>query len=502
MDYLKYVQEQFNYNGNEEICVEERMKTVVMKFSVLASDLPGFETIREVITRFPSRDRVELFMLGESENNFSIESGSMKTDVDYIEFLDYLDTNENVSVTLQIMKSIDQNKFSVYCFEKFCEDLNSLQISEVMKGFTLLLSGNDHLFFQVLDKEIFFYTETMAFSSSDQTINWEMDKREQRLKQCREVSGFIHQNIYSVIPEDFHIQVDYPGNPLTILFGRVSTILSLSYLATTGSIVAEELRIQVTGQRNIDYTLQLDQVAENGELYKIYRWIFTDGNPIDKALLARNSISAHCRYTQIDQLDGKTLASIQSNYGLYLKDNVAKYIELTNAMAGFIKEATSGVGDCISQLLNHLKTNLIAMLSFLFTVALANTVSDQPIDNIFTKDITWIMYLVLAGSVVYYLISITEVRYAQRKLCEQYYELVEHYRGILLEDEIKHITGNGAILEKAKKSLMKGMWIWSLVWISILLVAFVMIDCVGNGPHLLQAVLASVNDWFVLHGTV
>lgn len=500
MDYLKYVQEQFHYDGDAEIC--EQMKRVVVNFSILASDLPGFDSIREVMTRFPDRDKIEIFLLGESENSFSIKSGSMRTDEDYTDFLDYLDANEKVSVILEITKTIDQNQFSVYCFEKFCEDLNRLQISEVMTGFTHLLSGNDHLFFQVFDKDVFFQTGTMVFSSSAKTINWELEKRAQRLDQCRTVSGFADQNIYSVIPEDFHIHVDAPNSLLTVLFGRICTALSLAYLATTSSIAAEELRIQIAGQGNIEYMFQLDQVAENENLYKIYRWIFTDGNPIDKALLARNSISAHCRYTQIDQLDGKTLASIQSNYGLYLKDNVAKYIELTNAMAGFIKEATSGVGDCISQLLNHLKTNLIAMLSFLFTVALANAVSDQPLDNIFTEDITWIMYLVLVGSLIYFAMSVIEVRYAQRKLCEQHNDLVDHYRGILSEEEINHITGNGKMLEKAKKSLAKGMLIWSVVWICILLAAFVMIDCIGNGPHILKTVFTAVNNWFISLGQV
>ena len=498
MDYLKYVQEQFHHDGDAEIC--EQMKRVVVKFSVLASDLPGFDTIRAVMTSFPDRDKVDIFLLSESENSFSIQSGSMKTDEDYTGFLDYLDANEKVSVILEITKTIDQNQFSVYCFEKFCEDLNNLQISEVMMGFAHLLSGNDHLFFQVFNKDIFLQTETMVFSSSERTINWKLEKRAQRLNQCRTVSGFADQNIYSVIPEDFHIHVDDPSRLLTVLFGRICTALSLAYLATTSSITAEELRIQIAGQGNVEYMFQLDQVAQNENLYKIYRWIFTDGNPIDKALLARNSISAHCRYTQIDQLDGKTLASIQSNYGLYLKDNVVKYIELTNAMAGFIKEATSGVGDCISQLLNHLKTNLIAMLSFLFTVALANAVSDQPLDNIFTEDITWIMYLVLVGSLIYFAMSVIEVRYAQRKLCEQYNDLVNHYRGILSEEEINHITGNGKMLEKAKKSLAKGMLIWSVVWICMLLAAFIMIDCIGKGPHLLRTIFTAVKNWFVSLG--
>ena len=497
MDFLKQVQELFHFSSDTKNHIEDRMNNVVMQFSVLASDLPGFDGLKQMVDGFPDRDKVEIFLEGESENSFSIESGSTKSAGDYISFTTQLETDEEVAVTLQVTKSIEQNVFSVYCFEKFCQDLNSLPISKVLEGFSQLLTGIDHLYFQVFDTEVFFKTGTMAFSSGDQTICWELPGRDARLGRCREVSGFIHQNIYSVIPEDFHIQVDYSGNPVTFLFGKVCTALSLAYLATTSSIVAEELRVQITGQRNVDHAVLLCNVAENKELYKIYRWIFTDGNAIDKALLARNSISAHCKYTPISKLDGKTLSSIQSNYNLYLKDNVAKYIELTNAMANFIKESTSGVGDCISQLLNHLKTNLLAMLSFVFTVALANAVSDQPLDHIFTCEITWIMYLVLAGSLVYFIISIAEVLYAKSKLCEQYEDLIEHYKRVLSEDDINHITDNGKMLAKAKKSLKNGMWLWSIVWIVILVAAFVLIDCIGDGPHLLQTLVSSINDWFV-----
>ena len=87
MDYLKYVQEQFHYDGDAEI--SERMRIVVMKFAVPASDLPGIDRIREVVNGFPDRDQVEIFLFGESENSFSIRSGSMKTDEEYADFSDY-----------------------------------------------------------------------------------------------------------------------------------------------------------------------------------------------------------------------------------------------------------------------------------------------------------------------------------------------------------------------------------------------------------------------------
>ena len=315
------------------------------------------------------------------------------------------------------------------------------------------------------------------------------------LDECRNVSCFYHQTIYPLLPEDFNIEVDFADNPLTHLFSQMSTALSMAYLATTSSIVNDELRIQITGQRSIDFSIPLTKIKPNAELYKIYHWIFTDGNPVDKALLARNSISAHCKFTEISNLDGKTFASIQANYNLYLKDNVSKYIELTNAMAGFIQESTNNVSDCISDLLGHLKSNLLAVVSFIFTVTLANIVSDQPLDNIFTYDITIILYLVFAGSLVYYVVSIMEVHNKKKRMCKQYDDIVDHYEKVLSREEIQQITDNGQPLIKAQSNLRRGMIRWSIIWVLFILAAFIVIDFVGDGPHIVENTISILSKF-------
>lgn len=286
------------------------------------------------------------------------------------------------------------------------------------------------------------------------------------------------------MPEDFYAEVDFNGNPLSRLFKQISSALSLAYLSTNSSILCEELRIQITGQRNMDYSVQLSDITPNDELYRIYHWIFTDGNVVDKALLARNSISSHCKLTGISNLDGRTFASIQANYNLYLKDNVAKYIELTNAMAGFIQESTNNVSECISQLLGNLKSNILAVMSFVFTVVLANIVSGQPIENIFTFQIKIIMYIVFIGSLVYYFISVAEVIYKKRKMVKQYDDLIAHYEKVLPNEEIEQITGGGRARLDAESSLNHGMIVWSAIWIAMILATFIIVDYIGDTPHL------------------
>lgn len=493
MNYVENVQQMFHCSSMD---IAERMKYVYIKFSAYPSNLPSYKDLYTLISSFPSRDSLTIAMNDDAGNNLRITSNAVCTQDRYADFQADLYKDDPVYVTIEINKQVNDNKMSIYCFPKFCSDLLSLLHCDVLTAFTALFSESSHLYFEVFDEDIFFKTGTMAFSSANHSIIWGLPDRKIMLDKCRTVSNFYHQTIYSLLPEDFNIEVDYAGNPLTQLFSQLSTALTLAYLATTSSIVNNELRIQITGQRSMDFLILLEKVQPNAELYKIYHWIFTDGNAVDKALLARNSISAHCKFTEISNLDGKTFASIQANYNLYLKDNVSKYIELTNAMAGFLQDSTNNVSDCISELLSHLKSNLIAVVSFIFTAMLANIVSDQPLDNIFTYDITIIMYFVFAGSLVYYVISILEVRNKKQQMCKQYEDIVAYYEKVLPKEEIQQITDNGQPLAKAQSTLKRGMIRWSIAWVLLIMAAFIVVDFIGEGPHIIENTLSVLDKLF------
>ena len=123
------------------------------------------------------------------------------------------------------------------------------------------------------------------------------------------------------------------------------------------------------------------------------------------------------------------MSSIQSNYNLYLKDNVAQYLELKNKVAEFISDIVSRTGEYATELLDKFKANMIAVFGFLFSVVIADIVSDQPLDNIFTKDITVIMELILAGSVVYLFICYGQSKYQIKKVYDSYENLKKSMMG-------------------------------------------------------------------------
>lgn len=205
----------------------------------------------------------------------------------------------------------------------------------------------------------------MYFMCPDnQKINEEFN-RGQRLQDCREISYFYNQDIYELLPDDFKIIVDYEGNPLSELFHKLEAVLALCMLASNSLIQKENLKLQIIGQRSVEYTYALNKIGQNQFLYKIYDWIYSGGSSVDKALIARNIICLHCKYEPLIHLDAKVMAAIVSNYNLYLKENVTQYLELKNKVAEFISGTLSKTGEYATELLDKFKANLIAIFVFL-----------------------------------------------------------------------------------------------------------------------------------------
>lgn len=490
MDYIAQLKEAFSVSA---ATIDERIKQVAIKFNIQPSQMPTYSKLCELISFFPKRDTIKFFFTDDS-TSLSIGSPNLRSVEEYASYVSSLFDNDSIRVTVTIDKQIENEKLSIYCYQRFANDLLDLTIPEILDAFSDLYAGINHLYFEVFDPEIFFRTGTMAFSSAEHTIDWKLPDRQAKLDVCQTASSFYHQSTHPLLPEDFKIEVDFENNPLTIIFSKICTILSLAYLSTTSSIHNNQLYVQITGQRNLDYTFDLSSVNPNPQLYNIYYWIFTDGNAVDKALLARNSISAHCKFTNISNLDGKTFSSIQANYNLYLKNNVAQYIDLTNAMASFICETANSISDCLSQLFGHFKTNLLAVLSFIFTVFLANIVSNQPLENIFTYDIVIILFAVLGGSLCYYFISFSEVIIKKQRITKQYNNLVAHYKNILSEDDIAVITNDDCNLTEAQALLKRGMVLWSVIWICFIFISFILIDYVGEGPHLIDGAISWIKQ--------
>ena len=81
----------------------------------------------------------------------------------------------------------------------------------------------------------------MLFSSAPQKVVFKAFDRKHRLSTCSETTHFHDQVRYQLLPDDFQLDINFEGNPLSEIFNRLVNILSLVYLSSSASLNHEIL---------------------------------------------------------------------------------------------------------------------------------------------------------------------------------------------------------------------------------------------------------------------
>ena len=468
----------FNKMSIVDLNISERIKVYEASFKL--SVVPPYEYFLNIINSISERDKISIDIQDTTENILNIIASDEKK---YNEFMQQLIDDEEIYVKVKIDKEVKDNHFSVYSYDSFAEDLLDLSINEAMLAFSELMKDvTDKLVIEMFSDTKNFNTKTIFFTTMENVLIDTEVRRENRINNCRETSYFYNFDIYELIPDDFKIMCNYEDNPLTDLFDKITSLLSICFISSSCSIKDDKLVGIINGQRAKEYVYEISGIHENKYLYNVYNWIYTEGCCLDKALIARNVISLYCKELTLFEIDEKVMGSIQSNYNLYLKDNVKDYLELKNKVAGFINDTILRTGEYATALLDKFKTNFLALFGFLFTVMLSNIVSNKPLDNIFTKDITVLSEVVLIGSIAYSIICFLQARYEVKKAYDSYKILKENYKDIFDETDLLELFGNDKKINDLKHSIKITHIIYTIIWLIFLVALFIVVEKLSVSP--------------------
>lgn len=460
----------------DTINITERLNTVEASFAIEFQTLPSIESICLLCGLVPARDRLTVTFKSDSED-MAYVTNQQTQKPDFSTLTLGLSPQDNLDIKIQIDKSVFDGKFSIYSFPSFSEDLIQRSAIEVLNWFSKLLHGEKSLKFEVYDYDISFCTRTIAFESCEGAIFTPKIDRGQRLNACRETAYFYNMNTFEVIPDDFIIEgVMRSGDCLRLLFGKLATILALAYTATSASINEEMINIQISGQRIVNYELSIDNILEDEKWQNIYTWIYTDGNPTDKALIAHNIISLHCKFAALLNLDNAVFEAIKTNYNLYLRNNVNQYLDMKRDIAKFIQNVVTQVGDYAVAILEKFKANLIAIFGFLFTVVLTKIGGTQKWDEIFTRHTIYLIEIFVWGSLAYMILCFFEIHYKLKKTKQGYFQIKKNYQDVLSKAELKEVFNDDELLHGTERSTKKGMIGWSIAWGILLVAAIIVIE--------------------------
>jgi hypothetical protein len=461
----------------EDIRISERMHTVEASFIIPVQKLQDIVTIcTSICVLIPSRDILKITFKNDSDDILEL-SNKRPVPTDFSALTDGLEPTDSIEIKIQIDKTVSANKFSIYNFESFAQDLMEHSLVDILKWFSGLLISQEYLVFEVFDSDISFSTGTMAFVSNENAVFSPKVERIQRLRVCKETACFYNMSTFEIIPEDFVIDgIKQNDDCFRSLFEKLATILSLVYTASTASITDTDLTIQINGQRATTYSFGLNTIDKNLKWLTIYSWIYTDGNSADKALIAHNVISLHCKYADLLSIDDKVYDSIKSNYNLYLRNNVVHYLDLKKDISKFIRDVVAHVGDYTTSIASKFRTNLIAIFGLLLTVVLTKVGATQNWDNIFSQDVFYLFELVFIGSLGYMISCYFEARYKLKKTVQSYDALKENYKDILSDAEIQEAFGADKLLKATEKSARNGIKRGALIWCVLLVLIIIFIE--------------------------
>lgn len=456
----------------------ERVSNVNISFEFSADNPLEYSCFSEIASSIPSRDTLKISLENEIED-ILIWGDSPQAYSHYI----VNSASQTIHAQIQITKSINNHYFSIYSYKHFENDLLSQPLDHILSIFSNLLnSSHGSLIFEIWEDAPLFSTKTMLFASHDYIIDLPVFNREKYLDVCKSISYFQNMHTFKLLPDDFSLESSTPDVPLCKHFDRISSILSLCYISSSSHISNSTMFCSINGHITLDYAIPLCDISHNPTLYQIYSWIMTDGNPMDKVLIARNIISLHCQHSPIISLDNKTIASIQSSFNLYLKKNVVQYIELRNKLNESIGTIITRSGEYATTFLDKFKSNLTAIFAFLFTTVLANIVSDQPLDNIFTADITRMLEVVLLGSVFYMAICKYQANYETNQAFANLGVLRNQYLDILSQEDLNQIFDNNRQLNEVKLTIKKSITWYMIVWLIFLFFAFIITELISSSP--------------------
>lgn len=481
MGFLQTLQECFP-TGKEQM--EENLYLFSARYSCNVNNFPQYCEIKKCLSEVSPRDIVKAKISYEEEYEFDLMKCDKASYNNYIQ--EYND--EALTVKIEIEKEILNDCISIYSLTLLSSYFEKLSIWRGLGVFAgLMKKQRNPLCFEILDVvDIMFCTSSFMFVPSGHKMTGDSFCRGKRLTLCRNVSSFQNSDLSVLLPDDFHVVSKTKAIPdiqyIESLFQKMCSILSIAYLANRVQIDERNLQFEFEGNMLLEQCKKLENIQENETLYKIYDWVYSEAHAEDKLLIARDAIVLHgAAGKQVDCIGNEVFQSVCVEFSLYLKKNAKQFIEAKNKLGQFVCDLVSKLNQYTIGLLDKFKANLMAIGIFLFTTALVNIASEQPVDNILTPDIMGILTVFFLASIIYMVICNYEVEEQMKMTKNAYDDLRESYKDILTADEIEQIfTGKNGINKRMQEARQKKLT-YIIIWVIILIALYIILCFLSGG---------------------
>lgn len=369
-------------NGVVDRC-SERLDRYELKVSLCAPSsviVKDFVCIVSLLKSLSERDQFSL-MVEVSGNPESIVSCSDSEVARIIEFIESFDEEDEEAVfTLKVDKKCEEGILSIYDVTMFSEYLDGESLANLFVAFYSRFSAENRLIFAIQDDFDWAGSDTIFFCGKSHQHCLKPISQEVRSKQIAlfKESSYGPKELDGFLPSDFHFKGDCRLGAIKKFMDRACAVLSAVFLCNVSELQeGGQLSYKMTGYKSVESgSATIDELERvKGLLYSICRWAYEDGTS-DKLGLARNIISLHSARLESLSNEQEIMSALQSNYQVYLKGNVATYLELKGKIAEFVLDTVTKTHLKAEDVLKTVKSSFFAVLTFLFTVVLVNAFKD------------------------------------------------------------------------------------------------------------------------------
>ncbi len=359
---------------------------------------------------------------------------------------DSYDTGTNLHIELKVFKRIENNHISIYQMDSFINYLEKCALSDFLSIFSKKM--NPYIIFELQSRDsLFFYSQSIFFLSQNADISQvkilDREKKEKILKLTKDLCCQDCPK-YELTPGDFYF-FNCNNNKIKQLFDKALSFLCFLSIFDYTKLEKSSFSFRLNGFKILNNDFDTETISNfsidtqnNNELYEIYKWIYTDGNATDKLNISRNILSLNLDQNFL-KLDQNIFEAIKSNYRIYQKENVEKYLSVRKEISELLITLQGEINSIVSSFIDDFKKNIITVLSLFISVIVVNVISNSNYIKGFNNNIILLIFGFLLISLIYLFYSRWELN-QKTKLYEKHFnQIKQRYSHVLSEVELQGI---------------------------------------------------------------
>lgn len=453
----------------------------------------------ELINIKNSRDNFFSFSISINNNDDIIYNENLNKFVNEVNnYISNTSSIDNVLLKIEISKIPGNSTLSIYDLETFSDYLYKLKLSQIICNFNELRNENKYIYFEIqnINPNFISCTNIICFKSINGIFEKTFETNIEVIKRRKTICNLLNDESFDFEPDNFMLS-ESVSEKIDNIFNRLKIVYSLISIFDVSNIKGNILNLKINGYKNSCFDIDFNNIdiTKTISYYDIYKWIYgNDGTISDKAGIARNIISLYLIKSSDICIDSTALSAIKSNYNIYLKKNIEKYLDLKSKVTETLFSINKSINEIYSTITENFLKNIGLFGTFVITAIIMNSFSEKRLSNIFTRDITYISLFLVLVSIVFLVYTIKEVNYKIKNLITTYYRLKIGYKDLLVRKDINDLFNKDRYLKKDLKYIKYKVKIYSFLWIIVTIGFLIVIIFLGlpNIIFVVESIIAKL----------